>query len=161
MLGKPSKKIKKINVTNVTLGGEGGGLAGQNVTLTKVVFKIHFKPFWVILEKKILGEKWGGTPILSHFSPISAILKIFTSVLTFLGGKNFFFAKVPQWWSSFLKKIHCIFRYIRGGRGGGQTGCNKCYIFFFWFFLKASLTENYLYLKDLVYYISVFRNHQV
>ena len=33
------------NVTNVTLGGEGGGLPGQNVTLTKVVFKIHFKPF--------------------------------------------------------------------------------------------------------------------
>ena len=26
-------------------GGEGGGLPGQNVTLTKVVFKIHFKPF--------------------------------------------------------------------------------------------------------------------
>ena len=108
----------------------------KNVTLTKVVFKIHFKPFWVILEKKILGEKWGGTPILSHFSPISAILKIFTSVLTFLGGKNFFFAKVPQWWSSFLKKIHCIFRYIRGGEGGGQTGCNKCYIFFFDFFWR-------------------------
>ena len=39
------KKKKKKNVTNVTLGGGGGGLAGQNVTLTKVVFKIHFKPF--------------------------------------------------------------------------------------------------------------------
>ena len=32
----------KKNVTNVTLGG---GLAGQNVTFYKVVFKIHFKPF--------------------------------------------------------------------------------------------------------------------
>ena len=72
----------------------GGGLAGQNVTFYKVVFKIHFKPFWVILQKKILGEKWGGTPIFSHFSPILAIRKIFTSVLTFLGGKSFFFAKV-------------------------------------------------------------------
>ena len=39
----------------------------------------------------------GGTPILSHFSPILAIQKIFTSVLTSLGGK------VPQYWSSFLK----------------------------------------------------------
>ena len=45
----------------------GGGGGRQNVTFYKVVFKIHFKPFWVILEKKILGEKWGGTPILSHF----------------------------------------------------------------------------------------------
>ena len=39
------KKNKKKNVTNVTLGWGGGGLPGQNVTLTKVVFKIHFKPF--------------------------------------------------------------------------------------------------------------------
>ena len=28
-------------------------LAGQNVTWSKVVFKIHFKPFWVILGEKI------------------------------------------------------------------------------------------------------------
>ena len=49
----------------------------------------------------------GGTPILSHFSPILAIQKNFTSVLTFLGSKFFFFfAKVPQYWSSFFKKIH-------------------------------------------------------
>ena len=107
---------------------------GQNVTFFKVVFKIYFKPFWVILEKKNLGEKWGGTPILSHFSPISAILKIFTSVLTFLGGKNFFFAKVPQWWSSFLKKIHCIFRYIRGGRGGVRRDVTNVTFFFLIFF---------------------------
>ena len=65
----------------------GGGLAGQNVPLPKVVFKIHFKPFCVTLEKK-LRLKMGGTPILSHFSPILAILKIFTSVLTFLGGQT-------------------------------------------------------------------------
>ena len=35
-------RLQKKNVTNVTLGG---GLAGQNVTFYKVVFKIHFKPF--------------------------------------------------------------------------------------------------------------------
>ena len=33
----------------------------------------------------------------------------------FWGANFFFFAKVPQKWSSFLKKIHCIFRYNRGG----------------------------------------------
>ena len=41
---------KKKNVTNVTLGG--GGSGRQNVTFYKVVFKIHFKPFRVISEKK-------------------------------------------------------------------------------------------------------------
>ena len=98
--GKGSlQKQKKFNKCYI-----GGGLTGQNVTLTKVVFKIH-------------NEKWGGTPILSHFLQILAIIKIFTSVLTFLGGKKFFFAKVPQKWSSFLKKIHCIFVTL-GGEGG-------------------------------------------
>ena len=64
----------------------GGGLAGQNVIFYKVVFKIHFKPFWVILEK--------NTP---HFSPILAIQKII-------------FAKVPQKWGgvSRVKTIHFI-----------------------------------------------------
>ena len=60
----------------------------------------------------------GGTPILSHFSLILAILKNFTSVLTFLGAKFFFLAKVPQKWSSFFKKIHCIFVTLGGGGGG-------------------------------------------
>ena len=55
----------KKNVTFVTLRGE--GLAGQNVTLYKVVFKIHLKP---------IGLKMGGTPILSHFSPILAKKKL-------------------------------------------------------------------------------------
>ena len=40
---------------------------GQNITFYKVVFKIHFKPFWVILQKKILGEKWGVPPYLAIF----------------------------------------------------------------------------------------------
>ena len=54
-------------MTNVILGG-GGGSGCQNVIFLQVVFKIQ-----VIWEKKNLGEKWGGTPILSHFSPILAI----------------------------------------------------------------------------------------
>ena len=33
---------------------------GQNVTFFKVVFKIYFKPFWVILVKKNWVKKWGG-----------------------------------------------------------------------------------------------------
>ena len=33
----------------------------KNFILFKVVFKIHFRPFWVILVKKILGEKKGGS----------------------------------------------------------------------------------------------------
>ena len=37
---------------------------------------------------------------------------------------------MPQKWSSFFKKIHCIFRHIRGG-GGGQTRYDICHIFFF------------------------------
>ena len=39
----------------------GGGSRRQNVINKQVVFKIHFKPFWVILEKKI-WVKNGGVP---------------------------------------------------------------------------------------------------
>ena len=42
-LGKHS--FKKKSVTNVTLGGEGGESGRQNVTLFKVAFRIHFRPF--------------------------------------------------------------------------------------------------------------------
>ena len=38
--------------------------------------------------KKNLDEKWGGTLVLSPFSQILALLKFFTSVLTFLEGKK-------------------------------------------------------------------------
>ena len=38
---------------------------GQNVTFNKVGFKIHFEPFRVILEQKILTEKWGNTKIIN------------------------------------------------------------------------------------------------
>ena len=68
----------------------------------------------------------GGYPNTPFFTDFSNLEKF----LTFLGGKKNFFAKVPQYWSSSSKKRHCIFRYIRGGRGEGQTKCNKCYIFF-------------------------------
>ena len=78
----------------------------------------HSESFW----GKKFRWKMGGTPIFSHFSLILAIQKIFTSVLTFLWGK------VPKKWSSFFKKIHSIFRYIRGE---GQTRCDICHIFFF------------------------------
>ena len=68
-----------------------------------------------------LGEKWGGTPILSH------PLAIFTSVLTFLGGK-----KCPKSGLVSLKKYIVFFITLAGGKV--QTGFNNCYIFF-----KASL----------------------
>ena len=45
----------------------GGGLAGQNVTFYKVVFKIHFKPFCVILEKKKYVKHGGVPPYLAIF----------------------------------------------------------------------------------------------
>ena len=51
----------------------------------------------------------------------------------FWGAKISFFAKVPQKWSSFFLKNTLFFRYIRGGRVGGQTQCNKFYIFLFLF----------------------------
>ena len=60
----------------------------------------------------------GGTPILSHFSPILAILKIFTSVLTFLGGKIFFLQKCPKSGLVSFKKYIVL-----------RNECNKCYIF--------------------------------
>ena len=46
---------------------KGGGSRWQNVTISKVVFKIHFRPFWVILVKQIFGWKWGGTQYLANF----------------------------------------------------------------------------------------------
>ena len=49
--------------------------------------------------------------------------------MTFQGGKIFFFAKVPQKWSSFFKKY--IVFFVTLGRGGGQTRYDICHIFFF------------------------------
>ncbi len=71
----------------------------------------HSESFW----KKILGEKWGGTPILSQFSLILAILKIFTSVLTF------FLQKCPNDGLVSFKK-YIVFFVTLGGGGGGSDG---------------------------------------
>ena len=60
---------KKKEISMLAIFGQ------QNVTFFKVVFKIHFRPFWVILVKKFSGEKMGGGPILSHFLPIFGFWK--------------------------------------------------------------------------------------
>ena len=49
-------------MTFVILGGEGGVKNFQNVIFLKVVFKIHFKLFWVIWDTLIFGWKLGGYP---------------------------------------------------------------------------------------------------
>ena len=54
-------------MTFVILGGGGGAKNFQNVIFLKVVFKIHFKLFWVIEPHLFLGENWVSTPILSCF----------------------------------------------------------------------------------------------
>ena len=72
--------------------GGGGGSRRQNVTIFKVVFKIHFRPFWVILVKKISGEKKGGVPYLAIFWQFLDF-ENFYKCLTFQGGKKHFFSK--------------------------------------------------------------------
>ena len=120
----------KKNVTNVTFGG-GRGSRRQNVKFLQVVFKIHVKPF--MSSHSNFGN--GGTPILSHYSPILAIKKIFTSVLTFLGGqKNFFGQKCHKSGLVSLKKYIVYFVKLRGG----EVNPDVTFVTFF-FFLKASL----------------------
>ena len=64
--------------------------------------------------KKFQVKKGGGL-IHSHFSPIFGFWKFLQVFDIFKGAKNTFFQIVLQQWSSFRKKIHCIFRYNRGG----------------------------------------------
>ena len=78
----------------------------------------------------------GGTPIVSHFSLILAILKIFKSVLTFLGGQKNFFSKVPQKWSSFFKK-YIVFFVTLAGQGGGGVRRNVTNVTFFYFLFEG------------------------
>ena len=59
----------------------------KNFTVLKVMFKILFRPFWVILVKKNLGEKY--LVIFRQFLD----LEIFYKCLTFQGGKKHFFSK--------------------------------------------------------------------
>ena len=54
----------------------------------------------------------------------------------FWGAKKIFFAKVPQYWSSFLKKYIVFFVILGGGRGSNPIWHLS---YFFLFFLKASL----------------------
>ena len=65
----------------------------------------HSESFW----KKKLGEKWGVPQYLAIFHRFKQFKKFLQVFRPFWGAKFFFFAKVPQYWSSFLKKIHCIF----------------------------------------------------
>ena len=87
----------------------------------------HSESFW----KKEFGWKIGGYPI-SHYSLILTFndSKCFYKCFDLSGGqKKIFLQKCPN----ILKKIHWL---------GGQTQCNKCYIFF-----KASLMSFSLYLN--------------
>ena len=61
------------------------------------------KKFWLKM-----GEYPNTYPFFTDFSNSKI-------VLTFLGAKLFFLAKMSQYWSTFFLKIHFIFRYIRRG----------------------------------------------
>ena len=77
------------------------------------------------------------------------------------GGKNIFLgAKVPQKWSSFFKKIHCIFVTLGGGGWLGQTGCNKCYIFFF-LFEGLPLIDTTEHVQNVLRYFNLSFNNSV
>ena len=77
----------------------------------------------------------GATPILSHFSPILAISKIFTSVLTFLGEQNFFLQKCPKSGLVSQKNYFEFFVTLGGGVKPDVT-------FVTFFFLKVSLRHH-------------------
>ena len=129
-LGKPSKKKEK---KSMEFSIPGGGSDRQNSILFKVVFKIHFRPFWVILVKKILGEKKGGGPILSHFWPIFGFWK-FLQVFDISGGqKTLFFKKCPN--NGLVSEKKYIEKFSIVG-GGGQTQEWKIPSFFFLFFWR-------------------------
>ena len=71
-------------------------------------------------------KKWGG-PILSHLCQFLDF-KFFYKCLTFhRGKKTLFFRKCPNNGLVSEKKIHCIFRYNRGG-GEVRPKCNICFI---------------------------------
>ena len=97
--------------------------------LFKVVFKIHFRPFQVILVKQISGKKMGG-----YFSLILGFWKC----LTLEGGKttfDFFSRKCPN--SGIVSEIKYIeFSVTIGGVGSDPN------VTFVTFILKASLMWN-------------------
>ena len=100
------------------------------------MFKIHFKPFWVILDILFFGWKWGGTPILSHFPALFLRFCQFWKFLqvfwTFKGWKKFFFQKCPNYGllsEKNIKKFPLTFAEIGGGVKRKLTDVN--FYFFF------------------------------
>ena len=103
----------------------------QNVKIFKVVFKIHLRPFWVILVKKNFGWKWGGVPILSHFPAIFGFWKFLQVFDISRGQKTLFFKSAPIM-VLFQKKIHYFFRYNSGGGESDRIVTFVTIFFFKW-----------------------------
>ena len=106
---KPSKKKDQKSWKFSTLGGGGKLLFFQ---LFKDLFKIRFRPFWVILNTLFLVTFGGGTPNSA----------IFLSVFDLQGGKNIFFLqKCPKCGLVSEKTRKKVFNFSgnRGGWGGG------------------------------------------
>ena len=111
----------------------GGGPGRQNFILFKVVFKIHFRPFWVILVKNFRWKK--GGPILSHFWPIFGFWK-FLQLFDISGGqKTLFFKKCPN--NGLVSEKKYIETFSILGGGGVRPKCGKFHTFFFEGFPKA------------------------
>ena len=104
--------------------------------LVKVVFKIHFKPFWVILDILFF---WVKMALFLRFCPFWKFLQVFW---TFKGWKNIFSQKCPNYGllsEKNIKKFPLTFAEIGGGVKRKLTDVN----FFFLFFLKASLIDSF------------------
>ena len=96
----------------------GGGSRWQNVTIFKVVFKIHFlshfglKKFWVKIG--------GGSQYLANFRQFLDF-ENFYECLTFLRGKkHFFFKKCPN--NGLVSEKNTLFFFVTIVGGGSQTG---------------------------------------
>ena len=83
-------RLQKKNFDKCHIWGGGGPdvKMSQFYKLCLKSISSHSESFW----KKNLGEKWEGTPILRHFSPILEILKLNLSG----GAENFFLQKCPK-----------------------------------------------------------------
>ena len=101
----------------------------QNVTLLKVVFKINFRPFWVILVKKFSGEKKGGVSYLAIFWSILGFWKFLQVFDISRGQKTLFFKKCPNSGLVSEKKYIVLFVTI----GGVRPNVTFVTIFFFFF----------------------------
>ena len=107
-----------------------GSLHKKNVTLFKVVFKFHFRPFSVILVKKLFG---GGVQILSHFLAIFGFWKFLQVFDISRGQKTLFFKKCPN--NGLVSEKKYIEKFsILGGWGGSDPSMENSILFFFFFF---------------------------